>query len=141
MKFNVKIAPERRKDKEGAIIGKNVPIFIDIRFAGNRLAYFTGYRIDTDNFDTDIEGEETPQAIGDGTEGGKIVKSKVINKRLKGINTRVNTYFEDNPREVSKKDLKKVLDIFCGKHINEVNIDDDNSFLQCSQNTSKMKSR
>jgi len=75
--------PKDEKIKKELLLAKTCQFFIDIRFAGNRLAYFTGYRIDTDNFDTDIEGEETPQAIGDGTEGGKIVKSKVINKRVK----------------------------------------------------------
>lgn len=89
MKFNVKFAPEQRKDKQGNLVVKNVPIFADIRFAGTRMFYFTGYRIDADKFTN-----QQAQKNSTGREGSRPVRYDVINRRLKSINATLELYFQ-----------------------------------------------
>lgn len=109
MKYNVKFATERRKDNEGNPIVTNVPIFADIRFAGTRLFYFTGYRIDADKFESQQAKKEST-----GKEGSRIVKYDVINRRLKKISAELEILFQEN-KSVTKDQIKTLLDIVCKK--------------------------
>jgi integrase len=52
LKYNLKFRLESRKDKNsGKLITENVPIYLDFTFEGKRLQYFTGFRIDSANWD------------------------------------------------------------------------------------------
>jgi integrase len=111
MKHSVKISPERRKDKAGNLIGKNVPLFADIRFSGTRLFYFTGYRIDVDKFDTDKQ-EVCKNSIG--SEGKRPVQYNLINKRLKVVKAALELYFQGT-ESASKQQVVDLLNDVCKK--------------------------
>ena len=50
-KCSVKFYPEKRLDNEsGELITENIPIFLYFSFDGKRLQYFTGYRINIDQW-------------------------------------------------------------------------------------------
>jgi hypothetical protein len=51
MKYNLKILLKKRKDKDGNLIVEQVPLLADISFAGKRMYYYTGYKVDARNFD------------------------------------------------------------------------------------------
>ena len=107
MKYNVKYAIEKRKDKNGQIIETNVPIFADIRYASSRIFYFTGYRIDKNNFD-----EEAGRAKLNTTayEGKRKVLAADVNKRIRLINAAITTLFENTKIPPLKPDLVQELD-------------------------------
>src|SRR5690606_23797405 len=44
---------EKRKDKDGSSLLKDVPIRLSYSFNGQRLLYYTGYRVDTKYFDNE----------------------------------------------------------------------------------------
>jgi integrase len=55
-KCSVKFYLEKRVDKQsGNLITENVPIFLFFSFDGKRLQYYSGYRIDTDQWNTEIQ--------------------------------------------------------------------------------------
>ena len=107
MKYNVKYSLEKRKGKDGVLIEAKVPIFADIRFAGTRIFYFTGYRIDKINFD-----EKEGRAIlnTSGYEGQRKVTAAAVNRRIKLINAALTTLFENTKIPPQKPDLIKELD-------------------------------
>jgi len=111
MKHNVKIAPEKRKDKTGQIIVKNVPLFADIRFAGTRLFYFTGYRIDADKFNTETQEVRKNSS---GYEGKREVQYNLINKRLNAIKAALVLFFQDKDK-ATKEQVTTLLDEVCKK--------------------------
>lgn len=111
MKHNVKIAPEKRKDKTGQVIVKNVPLFADIRFAGTRLFYFTGYRIDTERFNTETQEVRKNSS---GNEGKRVVQYNLINKRLNAIKAALVLFFQDKDH-VTKEQVTTLLDEVCKK--------------------------
>lgn len=115
MKYSVKIALEKRKDKTGQIITENVPLFAEICFAGNRIYYFTGYRINKDKFN-----EETQQAKKNcsGKEGKRIVQYNDINDRLKKIKAELELFFQKT-NKATKQDIVNLLDIACKKAVTE----------------------
>lgn len=113
MKYNVKFATEQRKDKQGNLIITNVPVFADIRFAGIRMFYFTGYRIDACKFDSELQ-QAKKQSIG--KEGGRSVQYDIINRRLKKIKAELELFFQDNDK-VTKDQIKTLLDNACKKAI------------------------
>ena len=49
-KCNASFTLDRRLDKDGQPIVKNLPINMDFTFSGKRLRYYTGYRIDADKW-------------------------------------------------------------------------------------------
>jgi hypothetical protein len=111
MKYKLIIAPERRNDKSGQPITKNVPIFAQISFAGNRLFYFTGYKIDTEFFDTEKQ-QATQNSFG--LCGKEKVQYNIINKRLTAINAALVLFLTDKTT-ASKSDVKSLLDAICKK--------------------------
>ena len=64
IKCNTRFTLDRRSDKDGNPIVQNLPINMDFTFAGKRLRFFTGYRIDADTWiDTKKEDPETGEVI------------------------------------------------------------------------------
>jgi len=112
MKHNVKFFPERRKDKNGDLIKKNIPIYADIHFSGTRLFYFTGYRIDRDKFDPKKQ-EATKNSTG--CEGRRTVSYADINRRIKKIKAALELYFQDT-RTASKQQIIFLLNDICQKN-------------------------
>lgn len=111
MKHSVKISPERRKDKSGNLITTNVPIFADIKFSGNRLFYFTGYRVDTTKFNT--EAQEVKKNAS-GREGSRIVSYSDMNRRFKAIKAALELHFQ-SVSSSEKKEVVQILDDICYK--------------------------
>ena len=117
MKYTCNFILERRKDKDGNIITKNVPICADINFK-QRLRYATGYRIDVSRW-TDIEkvDEETGELIriqqvkknSYGTRNKKSVAYNFINNDLKLIQATLFELFRDN-QTVTKEMIIIALD-------------------------------
>ncbi len=124
MKYNIKIVPEKRKNKSGEPIIKNVPIMADIRFGGKRMFYYTGFRIDVDKFNN--ENQQAKKNCS-GKEGARIVQYNEINKRLKAINATLELYFQ-NITESNKEDIKVLLDKVCNKSKKKTP-EDDNGFF------------
>lgn len=106
MKYNVKIAPERRKDKTGQIRIEDVPLFADIRFGGIRLFYFTGYRIDVEKFDTSTQRMKKNSA---GREGSRKVQYNEINDRLSRIAAALTLHFQ-NRDSTTRQEVVDALD-------------------------------
>lgn len=113
MKHSVKIAPERRKDKAGKLITENVPLFADIRFAGTRLFYFTGYRLDADKFDTK---EQRAKKNCTGNEAKRPVQYSTINDRLKAIKAALELFFQKT-NAATKPQVIALLDDVCKKAV------------------------
>jgi integrase len=111
MKYNVKFAPEKRNDKTGQPIVKNVPIFAGITFANTRLFYFTGFRLDVDKFDPEKQ-EAKKNSVG--TEGTKKAQYNVINARFKAIRAALELFFQSTEK-ASKSDVISLLDETCKK--------------------------
>lgn len=110
MKHNVNFVLEKRKEKEsGQLIVEDVPILAQITFAGNRIFYFTGYRIDADKFKNQEASKNST-----GTEGKRIVQYNIINQRLKAIRAALELFFQ--PKETANKsDITALLDEICRK--------------------------
>lgn len=100
MKYNVKFSPERRKGLDGVLNSDNVPLSADIRFAGSRLFYFTGYRLTVDwskkNGDWNFDKEEVRKGKTV-KEGVNPVPYSVANARLTKIKNELNKLFEGTP--------------------------------------------
>jgi integrase len=111
MKYNLIIAPERRNDKTGQPIVLNVPIFAQISFSGNRIFYFTGYRLDAHKFDNE---KQEVSKNSSGTEGAKKIQYNVINKRFKAIRAALELFFQSS-ETASKNEVKSLLDAICKK--------------------------
>ncbi len=115
MKHSIKIAPEKRKDKAGELLKENVPLFVDIRFAGTRMFYFTGYRIDFDKFDFDKqEAKKNTQ----GKEGSERRPYNEINKRLKAIRATLELFFQER-ETATKKEVTVLLNEVCKKYVSK----------------------
>jgi len=124
MKYNIKISPEKRKDKSGEPIIKNVPIMADLRFGGKRMFYYTGYRIDVDKFNNE---KQQAKKNSSGKEGARTVQYNEINKRLKAIKATLELYFQ-NITESNKEDIIALLDKVCNKSKKKTP-EDDNGFF------------
>ena len=107
MKYNFKFSIEKRKGKDGLLIEAKVPIFADIRFAGTRVFYFTGYRIDKNNFD---EKEGRAKLNTSAYEGQRKITAAAVNRRIKLIDAALTTLFENTKIPPLKSDLVKELD-------------------------------
>ena len=105
MKYGLKFAPESRNNN-GKIMNLYLPLFADIRFQGTRMFYYTGYRIDNENFDRE---KQTVKMNKSGYENKRKVSYSEINRRLKNIEAALQLYF-NGVNEASKEELKNVLD-------------------------------
>jgi integrase len=127
MKYNVKIIAERRKDKlTGLVVDKNVPLFADIRFAGERFFYFTGYRIDTEKFNS-VTQEARRNSTG--REGKNNVQYNVINNRLTMIKAELIDCFRE-PNTPTKQEIIRLLDGVCKKESSTVDAESVSGFFE-----------
>ncbi|KAF0195659.1 MAG: integrase [Bacteroidetes bacterium] len=110
MKHNVKFSPEKRKDSAGNLIAFNVPLFADIRYGGQRLFYFTGYRVDFPDWQ---DGQLIKTAVA--VEGKRQVTPIDVNRRLKLIQAALVTLFDPLLVAPSKETIKSTLDQACKK--------------------------
>ena len=115
VKHNLKIAPERRKDKDGQPLIKNVPLFADIRFGGKRVFFFTGYRIDIEKFDVK-KGEAKKNCSG--LEGKRSVQYNVINSRLRAIKASLELFFQGRD-SATKEEVVALLNDVCKKDVSK----------------------
>jgi len=125
MKFNVKFKLEQRKDPKGTpdeygqlpLLDKKVPIFADIRYAGTRIYYFIGYRIDAVNFDR--EAQQAKKNVW-GYETNKKVQYNEINNRIKKIKAELELFFADRGAVEDKSLITALLDDSCKKAVKPV---------------------
>jgi integrase len=99
------------------------PINVCITFAGTRLRYFIGYRINKDNFPIrDKEGKIIKYEVvknANGKVGTTKVKYNEINNRISEIETFLHDYFTPLKATPDKKELIEKLDFLCSKVKNE----------------------
>jgi integrase len=136
MKYSVKIGPEKRKDKNGILISKNVPLFADIKFSGTRVFYFTGYRIDVG---WDDKGKNSKDSYWDSTnekvrknrighEGKQEVKDNIINDRLDAIKAELTLFFREKT-STTKPEIISLLDNTCKKAVKTIEPSDKSEFF------------
>jgi integrase len=111
MKHNVRFAPERRKEKNGEIKTSKIPLFADIRFNAQRINYFTGYRINYDQFDFQSQRIKKNNV---GFEGNRKVQYNTINNRLTDIESKLELYFREKTI-ADKQVVIKLLNDVCKK--------------------------
>lgn len=93
-KYKVNFLLEKRKDKEtGQLITENVPIVMSVTFKGNRLWFYTGYRIDADKWVDKSENGEKKQRVKKNTFNKDKESATDINNRLAKLETIVNDIF------------------------------------------------
>ncbi len=109
---------DRRLDKDGRPIVKNLPINMDFTFSGKRLRYYTGYRIDSDKW---VDIKETDPVTGEvfhiqqvkrGARNKKGETASEINKRLLLLKSLITKIFIESAilyDEVSVDYLRDVL--------------------------------
>jgi len=95
------------------------PINVCITYAGNRLRYYIGYRINKDNIpDEQEEKKNSFQKVKQnsiGLEGKTKVKYNAINSRIDTIKVTINRIFEHTNLEPNKKFIIDQLDEACLK--------------------------
>jgi integrase len=112
MKHNITFILEKRKGLDGSPITEKVPLFADIRFAGSRIYYFTGFRIDVRNFDAE---KQEAKRNSTGYEGKLKVQYNVINKRMTLIRAAMIELFDITSIAPDKKSIVARLDETCLK--------------------------
>ncbi|MDO9257060.1 MAG: phage integrase SAM-like domain-containing protein [Bacteroidales bacterium] len=117
MKHNVNIKVDLfRKDKSGGFQVNNLPIDAKITFAGDRLNYFTGYRIDKDNFDPKPKNENMyAKKNTKGLEGKRVIQYNDINQRISIIKATLTTLFAPLKVAPEKALIISTLDQACRK--------------------------
>lgn len=115
MKHNCTFKLDLRKDSDGVWIEKNVPLNAKLSFAGDRLNYFTGFRIDKNNWfqgDPENKTSDDQTAIRNtkGVEGKREVSAADINRRLRLIKAALTNLFEPTQVAPDKAQILKVLD-------------------------------
>lgn len=132
MKYSVKIAPEKRKNKEGIIKTVNVPVFVDIRFTGTRFFYFTGYRINVDWYKKEKStwdfNKQEVRKNGFGLEGNNVIQYNIINNRLRSIKAQLEIFFQ-NKTTATKLEIISLLDESCKKAVKAVRHEDKSEFF------------
>ena len=99
----IKFYLEKRKDKEtGMEIIKNVPISLFYSFHGQRLQYFTGYRIDTSKWDKSIM--RVKRGYSEASEINKELDKLAV--RVKDIQDKANALDEELSPEYFREKLK-----------------------------------
>lgn len=103
---------EQRKDRLGKLNLKKVPLIADIRFASTRLNYYTGIKVNWDQFDHD-KGMVTKKGIA--FEGKVEVSSKLVNDRILDIQKAVKDLFQLPGLNPAKERILSELDLICKK--------------------------
>ncbi|MBK7174842.1 MAG: site-specific integrase [Bacteroidales bacterium] len=112
MKFSLKFRSEQRKNGIESLRTEKVPLYADIRFAGQRLNYFTGYKIDSVNFDS-LSGRVKKNSSG--YQGRTKVNYSIINGKLIDIEKELKDIFEGTTQSPDKEVLKSKLAQICCK--------------------------
>jgi integrase len=107
MKYNVSFKLDLRKGKNGQWIEEKVPINAKISFAGDRLNYFTGYRIDKCNFDI---GGQIAKKNTKAYEGKREVSYSDVNRRFKNIEAALTILFDTVKFAPDKATIINTLD-------------------------------
>jgi len=120
MKHNVTFKLELRKDKEGNLIEKKVPLIAFITYASSKLIYFTGYRIDAANWKQGNKKEptKTDQQVfknKTGYEGNRIVQYNEINDRIELIKAELTKIFKPITDAPVVNEIRTKLDQVCKK--------------------------
>lgn len=118
MKTEAKFYLEKRNDKlTGELITQNVPILLFYSFAGKRLQYFTGYRIDSTKWD------KPNMKVSKG-----YAEASEINQELAKLKTKVED--EVNRAKVLNIELttEDIKDVLKGK---EINLKTKKTFKEC----------
>lgn len=115
MKYNVSFKLDLRKNDEGVWIENKVPLNAKITFAGDRLNYFTGFRIDVKNWQQgDIKkplpGDQSARKNTKAFEGKREVLYSEVNRRLKNIDAALTILFDNVQVPPDKIDIVRALD-------------------------------
>lgn len=90
---NYKIYLEKRYDKQGNLITKNVPIFIYIKVNKKRTPYYTGYRCNFDQWNNETSEMRKNQVNKQG------LTSSRVNNELNILKGQISKLIQDNPKE------------------------------------------
>jgi integrase len=112
MKFSLKFRTEQRKSSEESAKSLVLPLFADIRYAGLRLNYFTGFKIDPSNFDVP-SGRVKKNCSG--FEGKTKVNYSMINSRLIDLEKELKDLLEKATLPPDKELMKSRLALVCCK--------------------------
>lgn len=123
MKHNITYKLDLRKDQNGNWIENNVPLNAKITFAGDRLNYFTGFRIDTANWQqgdkkNPKQNDQTVKKNTSAFEGKRKVSAGDVNARLKKITAGLDLFFPDK-KTATKPEIITLLDNACKKALHE----------------------
>jgi integrase len=120
MKHNVIFRLDIRKDSEKT----KRPINGVISFAGQKIKYFTGFRIDVDKWEA-----QRAKRGAKGLEGNREVLYSDINKRLEKIEAALTTLFADLKEAPGRETIITKLDETCNKHVQVVSEVEPQKFL------------
>lgn len=126
MKHNVRFRLEARKNKDGLIIDKNMPVLADVTYSGIRLFYFTGFRIDKTSWNT-----ENQEAIKNtsANEGTRKVPAGEVNRRLRLIAASLTNIFDNTQVAPGKAEVIQQLDEICKKELPKIADPETNDFF------------
>lgn len=135
-KFNIKFRLEQRrenpKDKNSKLITKNLPINADITFGGKRLFFFTGFRIDANQWIDKVDEGESIQRVKKNNFNAKGNSASEINNKLSRIQTALKDIFQrfetynTIPGKANVRDELK-------KELGEMKVDEPKSVFDCFQ--------
>ncbi len=126
MKYNLKILLKKRKDKDGNLIVEQVPLLADISFAGKRMYYYTGYKVDARNFDP---ASNRIKKNTSGYEGKKKVPYNIMNGRFLDIEKTIKDLFQNAQSTPEMENIRVVLDKVCLKRAKMKEISIGNGFF------------
>ncbi len=103
-KHQVSFYVEKRKTN-GKLIEKNVPINMAVTWNGNKMMFYTGYRIDIKSWKYSTDDGIKIQRVNKNTFNKDNVSSKTINGRLISLESAVNTLFDGSENTPTKEQL------------------------------------
>lgn len=116
--MNTTFELEKRRDKAGDVITKDMPIRLVVTFNGGRVMFYSGYRIDFDKWDS------TATKVKQGCSNGKGIPYNIINKRLnemQGVVNAYDLYCIGNSELPVKDELKRRMSEMLGKGTTQPN--------------------
>lgn len=120
-KFRVSFRLEKRTDKTGNVATENVPILADVTFDKKRFFFYTGYRINADQWiDKIVDGVRIQQVKRNNVKKDTGENFAEINARLNRIRTALDSVFkrlEVNDIEPTVDVVRKELRIEMGEDV------------------------
>lgn len=120
---HVKFYPEKRLDKTGNLITKNVPLFLNFSLRGKRLSYFTGQRFDLGKPTCIIakgkektsysNWDEVKFSVSKSLTGNQLINTQIA--ALRNIIESAEIRAAKSQYPLTLEDIKRELDIFRGK--------------------------